>query len=236
MLESLALHMGAQTSALTAASFPLAFLGGVIAGFGPCVLPMIPALFAYLTGHLPEAETADLQLATARSLGLATLFVLGLATTSAGIGVIAALVGHAVLIGRWAYWIVAGICLLMGLQLLEVISLRIWGLDRWVTHRPRAGGTAGAFLFGLLFGLVATPCATPVLAVIATLAAMSGDVIVGAGLLFVYGIGKGVPLLLVALFSGFVLGMKGFSRVTAWMSRVGGAVLIGLSAYLVWIA
>ncbi len=243
MLESLAEALGTQAADLTALSFGIALLGGLIAGFGPCVLPMIPAIFGYLTRSISRGEGDDTRSVTvgstrsvtARSLAITLVFVFGLATTSAAIGALAAGLGHAVLVGRWAYWIVAAICLVMGLQLLGVIQLDMSGLNRFVSRRPDAKGYHGAFAFGLVFGLVATPCSTPVLAVIATLAAATGDIPTGAGLLFVYGIGKGMPLLLVALFSGVVAGMKGFSRATVWMSRGGGAALVGLAAYLVWI-
>jgi len=234
MLESLAETLGTEAADLTVLSFGIALLGGVIAGFGPCVLPMIPAIFGYLTRSIPAGEYGT-RSATARSLVLAFLFVLGLATVSAAIGALAAGLGRAVFVGRWAYWVVAAICLVMGLQLLGVIQLDMSGFNRYVSRRPDAKGYPGAFVFGSVFGLVATPCSTPVLAVIATLAAATGDILVGAGLLFVYGIGRGAPLLIVALFSGVVAGMKGFSRATVWLSRGGGAALVGLAAYLVWI-
>jgi cytochrome c-type biogenesis protein len=236
MLESLAAQLGAEAGSLTLASFGLALLGGLIAGFGPCVLPMIPAIFGYITGQIPEADRGNPRSATTRSVTLTLTFILGLAATSAAIGGVAAAVGHAILIGRWAYWIVAAISLVMGLQLLGVIELRFAGLNRFVSRRPETKGYPGALLFGALFGLIITPCATPVLAVIATLAAASGDIPTGTALLFVYGLGRGFPLLLVALFSGAISGMRVFSDATVWLSRAGGAALIGVAIYLVWIA
>ncbi len=254
MLESLAAQLGAEAGAITVASFGVALVGGVIAGFGPCLLPLIPAIFGYITGaavvreptdasrrsgaadagvtsSAPDATTVRL-----RSLTLTLAFILGLATTSAGIGAVAAALGQAVLIGRWAYWAVAAIALVMGLQLLGVIELKMPQSSRLMARRPKRRGHLGALLFGGVFGLIVTPCATPVLAVIATFAAATGDIPTGAALLFVYGLGRGVPLLLVALFSGAVAGMTTASNASVWLSRAGGAALVGVAVYLVWIA
>jgi cytochrome c-type biogenesis protein len=94
----------------------------------------------------------------------------------------------------------------------------------------------GTLLFGMLFGLVASPCSTPILAAIATLAAVGGNATRGALLLFVYGIGKGVPLLLLGVASGSLGSMRSFSRLTPMLTKMGGGVLLGAAAYLVWIA
>ena len=222
------------------------------AAFGPCLLPLIPAIFGYITGTAlgpsgsaeqagtstgdTSAAPVDARSVTVRSLTLTLTFILGLATTSAAIGAVAAALGQAILIGSWANWVVAAISLVMGLHLLGVIDLRMPQSNRLMSRRPKRRGYVGALLFGGLFGLIVTPCATPVLAVIATLAAASGDIPTGTALLFVYGVGRGFPLLLVALFSGAIAGMRTFSNATVWLSRAGGAALIGVAIYLVWVA
>ncbi len=94
----------------------------------------------------------------------------------------------------------------------------------------------GALLFGMLFGLVATPCSTPILAAIAAIAATTGNAAKGAALLFVYGIGKGMPLLLLGIASGSLVFMRSVSKVTPALTKIGGVGIIAAGAYLVWIA
>ena len=94
----------------------------------------------------------------------------------------------------------------------------------------------GAFGLGALFGLVASPCSTPVLAVIATMAAAGRSPTTGAVLLFVYGLGKGVPLLLIGLASGSMRAMRPLSRATPILTKFGGVALIGVAAYLTFTA
>lgn len=82
----------------------------------------------------------------------------------------------------------------------------------------------------------ASPCSTPILAAIATIAATTGSIGKGAALLFVYGLGKGVPLLLLGLTSGSLSLMRSMSKATPLLTKVGGIGMIGAGAYLVWIA
>ncbi len=88
----------------------------------------------------------------------------------------------------------------------------------------------------MLFGAVASPCSTPVLAAIATLAAARGSVAEGAALLFVFGLGKGVPLMLLGVASSSLVLMRSLSRITGALTKLGGAGLIAAAAYLVWLA
>ncbi len=218
------------------AAFGVAFLGGLVAGFGPCVLPMLPAVFGYVTGHVADAELPHGS-AWRRGLALSATFVLGMALLFAGIGAAAGAIGHAIMIGAWGYYAAAGICVVLGLQMLGLINVRFDALNRFLpTARPKGRGFVGAFLFGILFGIVASPCSTPILAAIATIAATRGSAAQGAALLFVYGLGKGTPLLLLGVASGSLALMRSFSRATGVLTKIGGVALLGAAGYLIWLA
>ncbi|MDZ4168631.1 MAG: cytochrome c biogenesis protein CcdA [Coriobacteriia bacterium] len=232
-VESLAQDL-AVGAAWGPVAFGIAFLGGLVAGLGPCVLPMIPAVFGYVTGQVGEAEG---KAALVRGLGLSAVFVLGMSLVFAAIGAVAGLIGRALIVDSWAYFVVAAICVVIGLQMLGVITLPVDRLNRWIpVKRPERRGVLGALLFGMLFGLVATPCSTPILAAIAAIAATTGNAAKGAALLFVYGIGKGMPLLLLGVASGSLVFMRSVSRMTPTLTKIGGVGIIAAGAYLVWIA
>jgi len=218
-------------------AFAIAFVGGIVAGFGPCVLPMLPAVFGYVTGQVAETPGIKPAVAWRRGLALSATFVLGMSLVFAVIGAVAGALGRALLVGAWAYYVVAAICVVLGLQMLGLIDLRLDRLNRFLPQtRPERRGFPGAFLFGILFGIVATPCSTPILAAIATIAAARGSAAQGALLLFVYGLGKGVPLMLLGVAAGSLTVMHSLSRATGVLMKIGGAALIVAAAYLVWIA
>jgi len=215
-------------------AFGIAYVGGVVAGLGPCVLPLLPAVFGYITGTVAESEDHS---PAVRGLALSGVFVLGMSFVFASMGAIAGFIGHALFVGAWAYYAVAAICVALGLQMMGVINLRLDTLNRWLPmRRPKRRGFIGALLFGALFGVVATPCSTPILAAIATIAATTESAAKGAALLFAYGLGKGTPLLALGLASGSLAVMKTVSRATPWMTKVGGVGLLGAALYLVWLA
>lgn len=238
-IEALAAGLTTGSPLGIAAAGIVAFLGGMVAGFGPCVMPVMPAVFGYVTGRVGEAEGGTPPRAmVVRGLGLSAVFVLGMSLVFASIGAAAGLLGHAILVGSWAYYVTAAVCVVIGMQMLGVLNVPVDRLNRFLpTRRPRRDdGFFGTLLFGMLFGLVASPCSTPILAAIATLAASSGSAASGAALLFIYGLGKGVPLLLLGLASGSLPLMRSVSRMTPALTKIGGVTLIGAAAYLVWLA
>ncbi|MDP2299982.1 MAG: cytochrome c biogenesis protein CcdA [Coriobacteriia bacterium] len=220
------------------AAFSVAFLGGIVAGFGPCVVPVLPAVFGYVTGMVvrdPEDEAPRVMLI--RALGLTAVFVVGMSLVFSVIGALAGLLGRALMFGAWAYYVIAIICVAIALQMLGVIEIPFDRLNRFLpAQRPERKGIIGALLFGMLFGLVASPCSTPILAAIAAIAATTGSAAEGGAMLFVYGLGKGVPLMLLGLASGSLGLMRKVSRLTPVFTKIGGAGLLGAAAYLVWIA
>lgn len=229
--DTLAQYLGA--GGIGPVQLLVAFAGGLLAGFGPCILPMMPAVFGYITGSVAgSAETGGRRPGYLEGLVLAGVFVLGMSAVFTVIGAAAGLMGRAILVAGWASYLLAAVLVVLGLHLLGAIQLPLDRLNRRVVTRPRRGGVLGAGALGILFGVVASPCSTPVLAVIATLAAAGKDPAAGALLLFVFGLGKGVPLLLIGIASGTVPTLRSLSRFTPAFTRLGGVGLIAAAGFL----
>lgn len=218
---------GIETLSLWA--YLLVFAGGVATSIGPCNVAMIPLVVAFVGGRR--------DLGRGRSFVLSAAFAFGLALTLALLGVIASLAGG--LIGgtsRIWYYAVAAVCIVMGLHTARIVSLPIPEIGAAQRERIARRGVFGALLFGLASGLVASGCATPALAAILTYAMARQTLLYGASLLLVYGLGRGVPIVLVGSFAGLV---KLLPRLAPWTARLevgSGALMIGVGLYFLWIA
>jgi len=123
--------------------------------------------------------------------------------------------------------ILGGVTIVLGLMFAGAFDrFPITGRIIRPSVRPRAG-LAGAPLLGALFGVSWTPCIGPTLTVVMGLAMTSGTAVRGAVLMFVYGLGLGIPFMIVAVL--FQRGMTGFGfarRHAQLITRVGGAMLV----------
>src|SRR5690606_19244251 len=133
-------------------------------------------------------------------------------------------------------WIEIGgglLLILFGLYLVGV--LRLPGVSReWRMHLgDKPLGYLGTVLVGVTFAAGWTPCLGPVLSGIFMLAATSGSMAHGMGLLLVYSAGLAIPFLAAALLLDRFLGVVGkMGRWYPWVSRISGALLIVLGLLL----
>jgi len=204
----------------------LVFIGGLITSISPCILSMVPLLVSYIGGYGDGSRS--------RGFFLSLSFVTGLAVTFAILGFVAAGFGRVFgEIGEVWYYILAAVAVIMGLQLLGVLAFDLPGLKNIPVKKV---GPGGSFLMGLLFGLVASPCATPVLAVIVTYAAVQAEPFYGSSLLFIYGLGHGIPLLAAGTFTGLARNLPKISQYTQYLTYASGLILVVLGlALLVWV-
>lgn len=208
-------------------AFPACFLGGIISSTSPCVLAMIPLVIGYVGGYAEGSQKKAIQ--------YSLMFTLGLTITFTVLGVIAGALGRLFgNIGGFWYYILPPVAILLGLYLLlsDKLNLNIGLSQRFL---PKKKALLGAFLMGLFFGIVASPCGTPVLAVILTFAATKREIAYSGGLLLAYALGHWVLVLGAGISAGFaqrVLASKGVSNFSSYSKKVSGVILIGVGIYL----
>ena len=202
--------------------------GGPLPGGGGTA--QAPAAVA-VTTVAPSGPVAARRQPPRRRAVLGTLlFVLGFTAVFASVGV--AFGGLGAVLERHS----AGLTQVFGV-LTIVLGLLFAGLfDRIPvtgrilrpSWRPRAG-LAGAPMLGVLFGLSWTPCVGPTLTFVLTLSMTSGTAVRGAILTFAYGLGLGIPFLIVALAFERSVTAFGFARRHARaFSVAGGAMLVAV--------
>jgi len=207
-------------SAGNLAALPLALAGGLVAGMMPCCLALYPAAAGACCGAQAQVKKWR--------LGNAAAFVFGIAVAVAALGLMAAYIGHVVVMGTPLRYAIAFVPILMGVYRLGWIRLPL------MTPKAFRPGLSGAFGTGLLLSLIIGPCGTPVLAAVLSFAAYKQSFLYGGLLLFLYGIGNGLPLVLVGTAAGGLLKRLDCSRFGNWIDPMVGGGLILLGFYLLW--
>ena len=215
---------GELQGALTAGNFatlPLALLGGVVAALNPCCLTLYPAA-ACACCPTPSRPVE-------RPLGNAVAFVLGLSLAVGILGTLAVYLGRVAMISVPLRYAVAALPIIFGLSRLGWLQL-----PQLVPSYATNPGVGGAFGTGFLFSLVMGPCATPILASVLSYAAFTHNLGYGALLLFLFGIGMGLPIMAVGTAAGGILSRIAEGRFGRWLDLIIGCSLIALGLYLLW--
>lgn len=206
--------------------FLLAYLGGVLTILSPCILPVLPFVFAgagrpFLRNGLPMLAAMALTFAA-----VATLAAVG---------------------GGWAvetnrYGRIAAIVLLAGFGLILLFPALSERLTRPVValgnrlsqfaDRDGKSSVAASLLLGVATGLLWAPCAGPILGLILTGAALQGATVKTSFLLLAYAAGAATSLALALLAGGRIFAaMKRFLGAGEWIRRgLGAAVVAGVAA------
>jgi cytochrome c-type biogenesis protein len=202
------------------------FLGGLASAAAPCVLTLIPLMMSFVGGR------SEQRLGTLRAFGYSMIFVAGLGISFVTMGLLAALAGRMYGDVPAAFtWVVAAVCVVMGLQLMGVLRFEIPVL---MSAPPRLRGVLGALVLGLLFGLVSAPCAAPMLVVLLTYLAGSGaSIAYGCALMLAYALGHSVLIIVAGTSMGAARAMvesRKWARASVWLKRGSGLaiVLVGL--------
>jgi cytochrome c biogenesis protein CcdA/thiol-disulfide isomerase/thioredoxin len=204
--------------------FILAYLGGALTIVSPCILPVLPFVFAradqpFVKSGLPLLLGLSLTFA-----GVATLAAIGggWAVQASGIGRIVALV------------ILAAFGLLLLFPALADRATRpLVALGSRLTERTSgSSGFATSFLLGIATGLLWAPCAGPILGLVLTGAALNGASASTVLLLLAYALGAATSLALALLVGGKVFAaMKGSLKLGETVRKVlGVTVLLGVVA------
>ncbi|KAF6247592.1 cytochrome C biogenesis protein [Nitrosopumilus sp. b3] len=187
---------------ITLAVAALAGLGSFVA---PCILPMIPAFLAYISGttltELNQKGNSKTIAVNRTNIVLNSIFfVLGFSAVFSILGVIInSVLGSAV--GEFVDILnqVGGI-IIVGFGVFLLLSTKINKLNMEKKFFPKMNKASYpmSFVFGLAFAVGWTPCVGPILGTILTLASTTPSV--AFNLLLVYSLGLGIPFIVIGIF------------------------------------
>lgn len=217
----------AQASNLLWVRLLIALLLGLLLSLTPCIYPMIPITIGIL-----QAQSAPSLL---RNFSLSLAYTFGIATTFALLGLAASMAGHA-----FGSFMAHPIVILLIVALMVYSALSLFGLyeirmPRFLQRSSSAkgGSFVSAYIFGVISGTVASPCLSPGLLFMLTLVATLKSVMAGFMLLFSFGIGLSIPLLIIGTFSSSI---NLLPRAGYWMIEIKyllGFMLLGMCFYFV---
>ena len=203
------------------------FLGGLALNLTPCVYPLIPITISYFGG---KSETIR-----GHTIVHGIFYMIGLAVTNSLLGLSAALSGGmlgAALQHPLVLIFVASVMVAMGLSFFGLWELR---LPQSLTQFASKGypGFLGTFFMGLTLGIVAAPCLGPFILGLLIYVGQMGNPFLGFLYFFVLSIGLGLPLALLAVFSGAIARLPKSGDWMLWIRKLMGWVLMGMAAFMV---
>ena len=203
------------------------FAGGIALNLTPCVYPLIPITVSYFGGKTGSARE-KLYLHGACYIG-------GLAVTNSMLGVTAALTGGlmgALLQNPFILGAIAAILIFFATSLFGFWELR---LPYWLTRAASKSysGYFGSLFMGITLGVVAAPCIGPFVLGLLTWVAGMGNPWLGFFIFFTLSLGLGLPLFILAMFSGKLDKLPRSGEWMIWIRKLMGWVLVGMAAYFI---
>ena len=198
-------------------SFPIQLILSLLLGFllslTPCIFPMIPITIGILQGTGGNSRKKSFFIASAYTLGVSLTFAcLGLLIASGGLAF-----GQ---FTRSPFFVLSLVTFLsyLALSMFGLYDMHVPAfLKKRAQKKSEQGSVFSAFIFGALSGTIASPCLSPGLALILTIAATLGNKILAFLLLFVFGVGSALPLLIIGTFSS---SLQLFPQAGMWMIEV----------------
>jgi thiol:disulfide interchange protein DsbD len=203
------------------------FLGGLALNLTPCIYPLIPITVSYFGGKS--------HMISGKRILHGILYLSGLAVTNSFLGLSSALSGSILGSALQNPVVLIFIALIMAF-----LGLSFFGI--WELHLPAIltrtasrnyPGYFGTFFMGLTLGIVAAPCLGPFILGLLTYVGQKGDPFLGFLYFFILSIGMGLPLCVLAIFSGAIDHLPLSGDWMIWIKKILGWVLIGMALYII---
>lgn len=216
-------------------SYSAAFLAGLLSFLSPCVLPLIPAYFTFITGFSLEEMFRKDAPAIRKKVIFSTLsFVCGFSLIFILMGAAASAIGSLIAQYKEYIRIVGGlVIILLGIHMTGLIRIKRLDIEKRIHIQKKPIHIFGAFIVGMAFAVGWSPCIGPLLGSILIIAGSKETVWQGVGLLSVYAAGLALPFMLISLFINFLLEfLRRASKAMKYINLAAGILLIVVGFFL----
>ncbi len=214
-------------------SYPAALLAGLLSFFSPCILPLIPAYFTFITGFTLDELTGSGSGIRKKVILSTIAYVSGFSCVFILMGASASFLGSFIQIYSDAIRIGGGLLIIfLGLHLTGWLRFNALEFEKRVHLDKKPVHFMGTFLVGMAFGAGWSPCIGPLLGSILIIAGSKETVYEGIALLSVYSFGLAIPFVVMSFFINAMLSfLKKAKRALKYFNRIAGIllILVGLS-------
>lgn len=213
-----------------------AVIAGLLSFFSPCVLPLIPAYFTFISGFSLEELTDSRSKNIRQRVVMSTLsFVVGFSVVFILLGASASYLGSLIQEGsQWIRIVGGALIILLGLHLTGLLPIQFLNVEKRLHVKQKPLHFAGSFLVGMAFGAGWSPCIGPLLGSILILAGNQDTVGQGVFLLSMYSLGLALPFLIISVFVNWILRFLQSAR--RWirpMNITAGVLLMAMGTVLI---
>ncbi len=217
-------------------SYSAAFIAGLVSFFSPCIFPLIPGYFTFITGFSLDQLTGEYDVRIRKKVFFSTAsYVLGFSAVFILMGASASFLGGIVFEYRQIIRVVGGlIVILLGIHLTGIMRIRSLEFEKRIQVKNKPLTYIGAFLVGTAFGAGWSPCIGPLLGSILIYAGSRETVYEGIFLLALYSAGLAVPFITISFFINFLMKfMKKAAFAMKYINTAAGILLIIVGLFLV---
>lgn len=217
-------------------SYWAAFIAGLLSFFSPCILPLIPAYFTFISGFSLEELTTLKGKDVRKKVFLSTVaYVLGFSLIFILMGASASYLGN--LLFQYIDYIRIGggiLIIFLGVHLTGIFRFRALDFEKRVHLDKKPLHFFGTFFVGMAFAAGWSPCIGPLLGSILIIASSQETVTQGILLLSLYSAGLAIPFLVLSIFANLLLFfIKKAVKAIKYLNPAAGILLMLIGIMLV---
>ena len=230
----------------------LTFLGifglGILTALSPCSIALLVAMLSYVGSLQKQDEKSSTKKVSIQGFWIGVVFTLGMAFVFFIFGLILSSVGIFIEASTMFYLVAGIILVILGINVfkpLKELLVRKSQSDKSSSVMMKGQNIfsklskksiyLGAFFLGILFAIGWAPCALSLMMPVFILTlSQKISILMGGLLLFVFGLGHGVPIIPLCTVTSSIRGRLGNKYVTAgrWMQRIFGIIIIAIGVIM----